>query len=204
MTPLFVCSFRQGWISKSIIIRKKPSFVMNSIRSNARGTPVKSPSRSNRNRSHMEVCANVFVCESTHVLEMPHCFTLSFSKKLSIFSSHHDWDHSSNYIAKRYIEDVPMARYFDDVMMQMTTKLWATHYSHHNPPKKVGPRSFQLERGTSRIGRHRSNERLGVQRSDGSAVLPSRTVYRKADTSLLLTDRSSRRTRVLGRKLYQI
>ncbi len=50
---------------------------------------------------------------------------------------HQDWDHSSNYIAKRYIEDVPMARYFDDVMMQMTTKLWATHYNQHNPPKKV-------------------------------------------------------------------
>lgn len=60
-----------------------------------------------------------------------------FRKKLSIFSTHQDWDHSSNYIAKRYIEDVPMARYFDDVMMQMTTKLWATHYNQHNPPKKV-------------------------------------------------------------------
>ena len=58
-------------------------------------------------------------------------------KKLSIFSTHQDWNHSSNYIAKRYIEDVPMARYFDDVMMQMTTKLWAAHYNHHNPPKKV-------------------------------------------------------------------
>ena len=63
--------------------------------------------------------------------------SLIFRKKLSIFSAHHDWDHSSNYIAKRYIEDVPMARYFDDVMMQMTTKLWATHYNKHNPPKKV-------------------------------------------------------------------
>ncbi len=30
-----------------------------------------------------------------------------------------------------------MARYFDDVMMQMTTKLWAAHYNQHNPPKKV-------------------------------------------------------------------
>ena len=31
-----------------------------------------------------------------------------------------------------------MERYFDDVMMQMTTKLWATYYNQHNPPKKVG------------------------------------------------------------------
>lgn len=54
-----------------------------------------------------------------------------------MFSTHQDWNHSSNYIAKRYIDDVPMARYFDDVMMQMTTKLWAAHYNHHNPPKKV-------------------------------------------------------------------
>lgn len=64
-------------------------------------------------------------------------FCLVCRKKLSIFSTHQDWNHSSNYIAKRYIEDVPMARYFDDVMMQMTTKLWAAHYNHHNPPKKV-------------------------------------------------------------------
>ena len=61
----------------------------------------------------------------------------SSRKKLSTFSNYHDWDHSSNYIAKRYIDDVPMARYFDDVMMQMTTKLWATYYNQHNPPKKV-------------------------------------------------------------------
>ncbi|CAF1102517.1 unnamed protein product [Adineta ricciae] len=65
---------------------------------------------------------------------MRECFRL---KKFSIFSAHHDWDHSSNYIAKRYIDDVPMSRYFDDVMMQMTTKLWGTHYNRHNPPKKV-------------------------------------------------------------------
>ncbi|CAF2834159.1 unnamed protein product [Rotaria sp. Silwood2] len=65
---------------------------------------------------------------------MRECFRL---KKLSIFSTNQDWDRSSNYIAKRYIDDVPMARYFDDVMMQMTTKLWAAHYNQHNPPKKV-------------------------------------------------------------------
>jgi hypothetical protein len=60
-----------------------------------------------------------------------------FRKKLSVFSNYHDWNHSNNYIAKRYVDDVPMARYFDDVMMQMTTKLWATYYNQHNPPKKV-------------------------------------------------------------------
>ncbi|CAF1397972.1 unnamed protein product [Rotaria sordida] len=50
---------------------------------------------------------------------MRECFRL---KQLSIFSTNQDWDRSSNYIAKRYIDDVPMARYFDDVMMQMTTR----------------------------------------------------------------------------------
>jgi len=63
--------------------------------------------------------------------------TLLFRKKLSIFSTHQDWDHSSNYIAKRYTADTPTETYFHDVMMQMTTKLWAMHYNKHNPPKKV-------------------------------------------------------------------
>ena len=62
---------------------------------------------------------------------------LFIRKKLSIFSTYQDWNHSSNYIAKRYKDNVLTARYFDDVMMQMTTKLWATHYNRHNPPKKV-------------------------------------------------------------------
>jgi len=81
---------------------------------------------------------------------MRECFRL---KKLSAFSSHQDWNHSSNYITKRYIEDVPMARYFDDVMMQMTTKLWATHYNHHNPPKKVDIVQMSVLEFKDRAGR---------------------------------------------------
>ncbi|CAF0909171.1 unnamed protein product [Adineta steineri] len=80
---------------------------------------------------------------------MRECFRL---KKLSIFSTHQDWDHSSNYISKRYIEDVPIARYFDDVMMQMTTKLWATHYNEHNPPKKVDIVQMSVLEFKDRVG----------------------------------------------------
>ncbi|CAF0781899.1 unnamed protein product [Rotaria sordida] len=81
---------------------------------------------------------------------MRECFRL---KKLSIFSTHQDWDHSSNYIAKRYTDDVPIARYFDDVMMQMTTKLWAAHYNQHNPPKKVDIVQMSVLEFTDRAGR---------------------------------------------------
>ena len=61
----------------------------------------------------------------------------SFRKKLGIAASNDDWDTASNHIAKRYMDDVSTARYFDDVMMQMTTKLWAARYNYHKPPKKV-------------------------------------------------------------------
>ncbi|CAF5010083.1 unnamed protein product, partial [Rotaria sp. Silwood1] len=81
---------------------------------------------------------------------MRECFRL---KKLSVFSTHQDWDHSSNYIAKRYTDDVPVARYFDDVMMQMTTKLWATHYNQHNPPKKVDIVQMSVLEFKDRAGR---------------------------------------------------
>ncbi|CAF1048981.1 unnamed protein product [Rotaria sordida] len=81
---------------------------------------------------------------------MRECFRL---KKLSIFSTNQDWDRSSNYIAKRYIDDVPMARYFDDVMMQMTTKLWAAHYNQHNPPKKVDIIQMSVLEFKDRAGR---------------------------------------------------
>ncbi|CAF2854932.1 unnamed protein product [Rotaria sp. Silwood2] len=81
---------------------------------------------------------------------MRECFRL---KKLSVFSTHQDWDHSSNYIAKRYTDNVPVERYFDDVMMQMTTKLWATHYNQHNPPKKVDIVQMSVLEFKDRAGR---------------------------------------------------
>ncbi|CAF2834160.1 unnamed protein product [Rotaria sp. Silwood2] len=46
-----------------------------------------------------------------------------------------------------------MARYFDDVMMQMTTKLWAAHYNQHNPPKKVGIIQMSVLEFKDRAGR---------------------------------------------------
>ncbi|CAF2150474.1 unnamed protein product [Rotaria magnacalcarata] len=81
---------------------------------------------------------------------MRECFRL---KKLSVFSAHHDWDHSSNYIAKQYTDEVPTSRYFDDVMMQMTTKLWASHYNQHNPPKKVDIVQMSVLEFKDRAGR---------------------------------------------------
>ncbi|CAF4609593.1 unnamed protein product [Rotaria sp. Silwood2] len=46
-----------------------------------------------------------------------------------------------------------MARYFDDVMMQMTTKLWAAHYNQHNPPKKVDIIQMSVLEFKDRAGR---------------------------------------------------
>ncbi|CAF4949387.1 unnamed protein product [Rotaria sp. Silwood1] len=81
---------------------------------------------------------------------MRKCFRL---KKLSVVSTHQDWERSSNCIAKRYIDDVPMTRYFDDVMMQMTTKLWAAHYNRRNPPKKVDIIQMSVLEFKDRAGR---------------------------------------------------
>eukprot|EP00794_Sanderia_malayensis_P009123 gene9123-10096_t len=65
---------------------------------------------------------------------MRKCFR---TKKLSTFSQSRDWKHASNYVAKRYIEDIPNKMYFDDVKVQMDAKVWAEEYNRHNPPKKV-------------------------------------------------------------------
>lgn len=59
-------------------------------------------------------------------------------KKLSSFSRSHDWKHSQNYVAKRYIrDDTAREVYFEDVRLQMEAKLWGEEYNRHNPPKKV-------------------------------------------------------------------
>lgn len=60
-------------------------------------------------------------------------------KKLSKFSQHPNWKNASNYVAKRYIKEVPNETYFDDVKLQMDSKLWGEEYSKLNIPKKVGP-----------------------------------------------------------------
>lgn len=48
-----------------------------------------------------------------------------------------DWAKAQNIVAKRYIEDVIPKVYFDDVKLQMDSKLWAEQYNRYNPPKKV-------------------------------------------------------------------
>ncbi|CAH8830353.1 unnamed protein product [Trichobilharzia szidati] len=71
---------------------------------------------------------------------MRECFRL---KKLSQRGSGtEDWQHTSNYVAKRYIAPVDKRVYFDDVRLQMEAKLWGEAFNRHNPPKKVD--IFQL------------------------------------------------------------
>ncbi|VDP82764.1 unnamed protein product [Echinostoma caproni] len=71
---------------------------------------------------------------------MRECFRL---KKLPQSGSHvNDWQYASNYVAKRYINNVDKQVYFDDVRLQMEAKLWAEAFNRQNPPKKVD--IFQL------------------------------------------------------------
>lgn len=67
---------------------------------------------------------------------MRECFRM---KKLSNFSHSNDWaKDSNNFVAKRYIDEVPdKDTYFQDVKLQMDAKLWAEEYNRHKPPKKV-------------------------------------------------------------------
>ncbi|XP_013394430.1 eukaryotic elongation factor 2 kinase isoform X1 [Lingula anatina] len=65
---------------------------------------------------------------------MRQCYRL---KKMSTLSLSGDWRHASNYVAKRYMEDVDREVYFEDVRLQMDAKLWGEEYDRHNPPKKV-------------------------------------------------------------------
>ncbi|XP_052262104.1 eukaryotic elongation factor 2 kinase-like isoform X2 [Dreissena polymorpha] len=65
---------------------------------------------------------------------MRECFRL---KKLSSYSGSDNWNHTHNFVAKRYMEEVEREIYFQDVKLQMDAKLWGEEYSRHNPPKKV-------------------------------------------------------------------
>ena len=67
-------------------------------------------------------------------------FTLKFSprrKKLSKFSQKPNWKNASNYVAKRYMKPVDLDTYFEDVKLQMDSKLWGDRYSRLSVPKKV-------------------------------------------------------------------
>ncbi|XP_052761871.1 eukaryotic elongation factor 2 kinase-like isoform X2 [Mya arenaria] len=65
---------------------------------------------------------------------MRECFRL---KKLSSYVGAESWNHTHNFVAKRYMEAVERDVYFQDVKLQMDAKLWGEEYSRHNPPKKV-------------------------------------------------------------------
>ena len=63
---------------------------------------------------------------------------VSNRKKLSTFAQHPNWKNASNYVAKRYMREAKRWTYFDDVKLQMDSKLWGEEYSKLDVPKKVG------------------------------------------------------------------
>ncbi|KAM6963862.1 eukaryotic elongation factor 2 kinase isoform 2-T3 [Tautogolabrus adspersus] len=65
---------------------------------------------------------------------MRECFR---TKKLSNFSHSSNWKSASNYVSKRYMEEVDRSVYFEDVRLQMEAKLWGEEYNRHRPPKQV-------------------------------------------------------------------
>uniref|UniRef100_A0A0K0EF31 Eukaryotic elongation factor 2 kinase n=1 Tax=Strongyloides stercoralis TaxID=6248 RepID=A0A0K0EF31_STRER len=65
---------------------------------------------------------------------MRECYRL---KKMSNFATDTDWKLAMNYVCKRYIQDVDRNVLFEDVRLQMDSKLWAEEFNRHNPPKKI-------------------------------------------------------------------
>ncbi|EFX89875.1 hypothetical protein DAPPUDRAFT_299989 [Daphnia pulex] len=66
---------------------------------------------------------------------MRECFRI---KKLSNFSHNQDWRRdSNNAIVKRFIQPAPREVYFDEVKLQMDTKLWGEEFNRHHPPKQI-------------------------------------------------------------------
>ncbi len=70
---------------------------------------------------------------------------LVIRKKLSKFSQNPNWKNASNYVAKCYMKEASVETYFDDVKLQMDSKLWGEEYSKLNIPKKVGRRVWRGE-----------------------------------------------------------
>ncbi|VDM43324.1 unnamed protein product [Toxocara canis] len=58
-------------------------------------------------------------------------------KKLSSFRKSDNWEHACNYVAKKYIRPIDRQVIFEDVRLQMDSKLWAEEFNRHNPPKKI-------------------------------------------------------------------
>ena len=50
---------------------------------------------------------------------------------------HPDWNNASNYVAKCYMKEAPSDVYFEDVKLQMDSKLWGERYNRLSIPKKV-------------------------------------------------------------------
>ncbi|EFO23641.2 hypothetical protein LOAG_04841 [Loa loa] len=65
---------------------------------------------------------------------MRECYRL---KKLVSRGKNDDWDHAQNYVAKKYIRSVDKEVLFEDVKLQMDSKLWAEEFNRHHPPKKI-------------------------------------------------------------------
>lgn len=65
---------------------------------------------------------------------MRECFR---AQKLGNFSLKSDWKYASNVVLKKYIEDVDKSVLFEDITLQMESKLWANEYNRRNPPKKI-------------------------------------------------------------------
>ena len=59
------------------------------------------------------------------------------AQKLGNFSLKSDWKYASNVVLKKYIEDVDKSVLFEDITLQMESKLWANEYNRRNPPKKI-------------------------------------------------------------------
>lgn len=65
---------------------------------------------------------------------MRECFRV---KKMDKLSNDTNWKLAMNYVCKRYIQDVDKNVLFEDVKLQMDSKLWAEEFNRHNPPKKI-------------------------------------------------------------------
>lgn len=76
------------------------------------------------------ICCNTSCC----VINASCC---AYRKKLSTFSVSLDWRHAMNYVAKRYMQTVDTAVYYEDVRLQMDAKLWGEEFNRHRPPKQV-------------------------------------------------------------------
>lgn len=86
--------------------------------------------------SHLSVVSFILSYCAYFVFKNP-IFISTCRKKLSKFSQNPNWQNASNYVAKHYKKEVPRETYYDDVKLQMDSKLWGEEYSKLNIPKKV-------------------------------------------------------------------